>query len=1042
MSSLLAASLAGIAVAAARMPWPAKGVEMTGLRRRTFSGLTPFAAVLMAGVSFAARHVEAQSYRVLQEFEAQTSYRAGLILGLDGRLYGTSDFGGPRGPFAWGTVFSMDADGDNYSVLHAFEGSGHDRHPSSRLIQTPDGSLYGTAAGGGGGAGAIFRIDPQGQYTVLHAFSYSPTPPGGANPSGLTLASDGLLYGTTRNNGGTVFRISTDGSDFTVIHDGYGISNVIQASDGRLYGATVEALYRLDLDGGNYEVIRTFNPQDWWPSDLIEVSGVLYGVSLGGGTNNLGFLYRLDLDGGNYEVLHDFEDVEGQWPRAALFHASDGLLYGTTSTGGGQGFGTVFKLETSGANFSVIHQFDGRDGGNPAAPLMESAGFLYGTTVGIVYRLALGGGSYSVLHGSLIGAYPAGGLVQDSSGFLYGTASGGGAMGTGTVIKIDPSGVTPPESLHVFVGTDGYGPSAALLLLPDGDLYGSALGGGSTGGGAGVLFKLGTDGNDFSLMHAFNAIDDGSEPIGRLVPGDDGALYGATYGNTSTCAGVNCGSVFKIDTDGSDFTNIHNFSGADGQNPSGLMQGSDGDLYGATLTGVDSGSAVFRMTTAGDDFTVLREFTPEEGAGIMGSLIEGADGYLYGATRSGGPSGNCRNSLIGCGALFKMEKTGANFSQIHAFNGVDGALPSGGLLQASDGFLYGLTEATGCDVVSGTLYRIATDGSGFEVLHRFIGMDGSGRADTRFWDRAPVSELLEGADGALYGTTFGGGSGYGGVVFRLDLATTCAANEIQPDSGPSAGGTAFTLLGAGFQDGPTLTLGGVEAGDVVVTGPTELTGTSPALEPGTLNDLFLRNPDGTLATLPDAWFADFADVPEANLFHDFVESLFRHGVTAGCGVGTFCPDNLVTRAQMAVFLLKAIEGGCYDPVLCTGVFGDVACSPTRAFAVQWIEELHLRGITAGCNTSPLLYCPDEPVRREQMAVFILKAKHGSGYAPPPCTGVFEDVLCPSPYAAWIEQLAAENITAGCQENPPLYCPASSVTRAQMATFLVRAFLAP
>jgi uncharacterized repeat protein (TIGR03803 family) len=1001
---------------------------MTSLRRGILSGRVRFAAALILGATLMARTSEGQSYRVLEEFEAQTQYQAGLILGLDGRLYGTSAFGGPKGPFAWGTVFSMDTDGDNYTVLHAFAGTGHDRHPSAPLIQTPDGSLYGTAAGGSGAAGAIFRIDPQGQYAVLHEFSHLPGSPGGAYPSGLTLASDGLLYGITQGDGGGVFRISTDGGDFTVIHEGPGTSGLIQASDGRLYGTTFDAVYRLDLDGGNYEVIHTF-PALFSLYDLIEVSGVLYGASRHGGAHGEGFLYRLDLDGDSYQVLHDFGNAEG-WPLAGLFHASDGLLYGT-SGGGGQGFGIVFKLETSGANYSAIHNFDGRDGGRPAAPLMESGGFLYGTTAVLVYRLALGGGSFSVLHGSLTGAYPAGGLVQDSSGFLYGTASGGGAMGGGTVFKIDPSGTIPTESLHVFVGTDGQGPRSPLLLLPDGDLYGS------TSGNGGALFKLGTGGNDFSLMHEFSGVD-GYEPIGRLVPGDDGALYGATY----SCGGGDCGSVFRIDTDGSDFGTIRHFDGTDGQNPSGLMQGSDGFLYGATLTGAGSGSTVFRMTTAGGDFTVLRELTPEEGAGIMGSLIEAADGYLYGATRSGGPSGNCRNSLIGCGALFKMEKTGANFSQIHAFNGVDGALPSGGLLQASDGFLYGLTEATGCDAVSGTLYRIATDGSGFAVLHRFIGMDGSGRADTRFWDPPPVSELLEGADGALYGVTFGGGSLAGGVVFRLDLATTCATNEIQPDSGPSAGITDFTLLGAGFQDGLELTLGGVEAGDVVVTGPTQLTGTTPELEPGTLNDLFLRNPDGTLATFPDAWLADFLDVPEGDLFHDYVERLFRAGVTAGCGTGIYCRNNPVTRAQMAVFLLKSTDGGCYDPSSCTGVFQDVACSPMPAFAVQWVEELYNRGITGGCSASPLLYCPDDPVTRAQMAVFLLKTKHGSAYIPPDCTQVFDDVPCPGQFTNWIEQLAAENITAGCQTDPPLYCPDAPVTRGQMAAFLERAFLLP
>jgi hypothetical protein len=116
------------------------------------------------------------------------------------------------------------------------------------------------------------------------------------------------------------------------------------------------------------------------------------------------------------------------------------------------------------------------------------------------------------------------------------------------------------------------------------------------------------------------------------------------------------------------------------------------------------------------------------------------------------------------------------------------------------------------------------------------------------------------------------------------------------------------------------------------------------------------------------------------------------------------------------------------------VFEDVACPSQFA---DWIEQLAAEGITAGCGGEN--YCPANPVRRDQMAVFLLKTSHGSGYVPPACTDVFEDVDCPGPFTDWIEQLYEEGITGGCSTTPLLYCPGSSNTRGQMATFLVRTF---
>ncbi|MGH9379366.1 MAG: choice-of-anchor D domain-containing protein [Thermoanaerobaculia bacterium] len=176
----------------------------------------------------------------------------------------------------------------------------------------------------------------------------------------------------------------------------------------------------------------------------------------------------------------------------------------------------------------------------------------------------------------------------------------------------------------------------------------------------------------------------------------------------------------------------------------------------------------------------------------------------------------------------------------------------------------------------------------------------------------------------------------------------------------------------------------------------------------------------------------FSDVPRTSLFYSWVETLLHHGVTGGCGATEYCPSAANTRDQMPVFLLKALEGPGYAPPACTGVFDDVPCPSLFA---NWIEDLVARGVTAGCGGGN--YCPNNPVTRDQMAVFLLKTLEGPGYAPPACTGVFGDVPCPSLFAAWIEDLVARGITAGCGGGN--YCPSNPVSRDQMAVFLSKTF---
>lgn len=153
----------------------------------------------------------------------------------------------------------------------------------------------------------------------------------------------------------------------------------------------------------------------------------------------------------------------------------------------------------------------------------------------------------------------------------------------------------------------------------------------------------------------------------------------------------------------------------------------------------------------------------------------------------------------------------------------------------------------------------------------------------------------------------------------------------------------------------------------------------------------------------------FTDVLPDFWAFGFIEKLASAGITSGCGNGNYCPDDSVTRAQMAVFLERGMRGSSFNPPAATGtVFLDVSAG---SFAAAFIEQLFVDGITAGCGADN--YCPSDQVTRAQMAVFLLRAVHGAGFSPPSATGIFADTPIGSFAVDWIEQLAAEGITSGC-----------------------------
>jgi uncharacterized repeat protein (TIGR03803 family) len=333
---------------------------------------------------------------------------------------------------------------------------------------------------------------------------------------------------------------------------------------------------------------------------------------------------------------------DGGYPYAGLVQGSDGNFYGTTAGGGTNGLGTVFQISTNGALTSLYSFTGGHDGANPQAGLVQASdGYFYGTTsgggtnsIGTVFKISTNGVLTSLYSftGTNDGANPRAALVQGSDGNFYGTTFGGGTNGYGTVFKINTNGAL--TSLYSFTGgNDGWNPPAGLVQGSDGNFYGTTRNGGTNNWG--TVFKISTNGALTSL-YSFTGGHDGANPQAGLVQGSDGSFYGTTFGG-----GTNgYGTVFKINTNGA-LTSLYSFAGVhDGASPqAGLVQGSDGDFYGTTYTGATNNyGTVFQVTTKGG-FGTLVFFNSTNGASPAAALTLGSDGNLYGTTSYGGSDG-------------------------------------------------------------------------------------------------------------------------------------------------------------------------------------------------------------------------------------------------------------------------------------------------------------------------------------------------------------------------------------------------------------------
>lgn len=506
----------------------------------------------------------------------------GLTLVGNQWLYGVTVQGGANGS---GTLFRLATDGSAYEVVHHFTDRALGITPSTAPVLVSNQWLYGTANAGGSTNGTLYRIGLDGSgYSVIRDFTWRTDDAG--PEGGLVVGQDGAIFGTGGPGGaalmGALYRINPDGTGFRLLHNFSAIgtgdarghsAGFLASEDGRFYGFTASGgpmasetlgpgiLVRINSDGSGYRVLFAFDQfqqKAWQPAGIPveDAQGYLYGSTSRGGTNDLGTLFRIRKDGTGMDILRSMDPAQGATPSDGVVWGRDGALYGTAIAGGSFAGGTLFRVQPDGSGFQILRHF-----GSP-------------TGDGIQPRR----------------------LTADvGSGVFFGTTDSGGASNRGTVFGIDDSGANYIV-LRSFEGSpaDGAGPNSGLLLDTNGFIYGTTVSGGSSN--KGTVFRIRTNGQDYAVLHHFSETPtNGANPSAGLAMGSDGRLVGTTQGGGTNFGGT----IFAIRPDGGGFTILHRFRGGtvDGAQPaSALARSVSGELFGMTRSkGIKDNGVVFRF---------------------------------------------------------------------------------------------------------------------------------------------------------------------------------------------------------------------------------------------------------------------------------------------------------------------------------------------------------------------------------------------------------------------------------------------------------------
>lgn len=708
-----------------------------------------------------------------------------LSVNAQTELWGMTIGGGQYGA---GTIFKTDGSGNNLITEYSFyqiEGSNPGK---TKLVQANDGNLYGTTiAGGSMNLGIIYQFNPVTNiYTKKHEFTLILN---GKSPiGGLIQATDGKMYGVA--SGGTVtpsiygvlyqFDIITNTYtkkfDFVPATGSFPSGSLIQHTDGNLYGMTnhgganslgtlfqynpITDVYTKKIDFSG--VTNGSNPL----GELMQASdGNLYGMTSTGGLNNKGTIFQYNPSTNILTKKFDFDGTNsGSTPYAALTQATDGMLYGMTYDGGSNSYGVIFQFDPLTAIFTKKMDFVGTNGGAPMGSLIQASdGKLYGMTYyggailgnGILFQYDPLTNIFvekSEFDNGLYGGTPKSTFMEASDGKLYGLSESG-LNYSGVMFQYDPITSAITTKIPFQEGINGRNPSSKLLLALDGMLYGTTSYGGAFN--KGTLFQYNPSNHVYTKKMEFDYNTTGGVPTSALVQTSDGMLYG-----TARDGGVNNnGVIFRYNPLTDTYTNMHNFvQTLTGQIAwGGLALANDGNLYGLTYNGgANFKGTLYQYNPLTNICTKKMDFDGINGMNSTGTLISAADGKLYGTSS-------------GLGTVFQYNPTTDIFiKETNFVSAVNGTGPQGALVQTPDGKFYGTTVFGGANN-TGTLFQYDQSTTTITNLLDFSATtNGNGSCGS----------LILALDGNLYGMTSSGGLNNKGVLFQFNPFTNTYSKKI------------------------------------------------------------------------------------------------------------------------------------------------------------------------------------------------------------------------------------------------------------------------
>ena len=778
----------------------------------------PFLAVVFHTILAAA----APTYEPIANFESGPiePERARLIRLSDGFFYGVSRGGGGNGA---GVIYRVAADG-TIATLADFPPTGG-LHKGA-LVSDGRGFLWGTTYSGGAERwGAIYKYElATGTLSMVIQFKASEVAVKGGSPfAGLVADGVGYLWGTTNQGGaanvGTVFKLNPITGVLRTVAEFTGTAGSVPGANpmggmvrdgaGFLWGTTSNGgpfsgtVFKVNISTGivtnvaNFDGLNGGGPE----SELVaDGSGFLWGTAHFNGSNSAGTIFKVRIATGELTKVVDFTGTlgvaPGSAPAAGLVRDRAGLLWGTTTMGGSDNAGTVFKIHPGTGVFTSVMEFPASvtpdQGFSPDSTLAaDGAGKLWGTTRyggmqdrGTLFRVDPVSGQTTTIReftGAADGIGPIGagaGVSEGAGGMLWGTTYLGGPKNYGTIYIANPT-TGQLRAIHQFTGASGpvrgAFPRSTLRKDGTGFFWGTTVGGGASN--LGTVFKINIQTGAFTSVAEFGGTSAspgtaaGSYPEGDVV--QDG--LGNVWGTTQTGGTANKGTIFKINTRTGQLVTVVNFTGQEGAAPghqpeAGLCLDGAGFLWGTALFGgTESGGVVFKVHIGTGGFTSVASFTGPTGA-IIGrnpraSLVRDGAGFLWGTTSGGGPDFE--------GTIFKVNIATGALSTVLSFTYPNGAAPGSepyaGLVSDGAGSFWG-TTANGGPNVCGTIFKISTGGA---FTNAFV-FTGSGGAVPGCYPTSGY--LLRHSDGHLYGVAGGGGvradgspSG-GGQIFRVRLA--------------------------------------------------------------------------------------------------------------------------------------------------------------------------------------------------------------------------------------------------------------------------------